>query len=116
MKIHVLSGTNSTYQVVVHIATPVGNNSAGILWSDVIKNSGRNVSVMPVGSGSGQILQSELDQITAGTLIEGVFNWQDDLSLTGPQRQADVDLRATQLTNELLARYATELKYFGYTR
>ena len=115
-KIHVLTGNQNTFTAVVHIATPAGNNSAGVLWSDAIKNSGRAKSVMTVGSGPGQITQSELDSIIAGTTIEGVFVWGDDPSFTNTQRLADLDLRATQLTNDLLAQYGQELKYFGFTR
>lgn len=114
-KIHILTGSNSgIFTAIVHIATPVGNNAAGTLWSDAIKNSGRNISRMKVGTGAGQILQAELDQITAGTLIEGTFQWQDDPALNNTQRVADLSLRATQMTNDLLARYAIELNYFGY--
>lgn len=116
-KIHILSGSpNGTYTAVVHIATPAGNNSSGVLWSDALKNSGLNKTVMPVGTGPGQITSAEQTQITNGTLIEGVMQWQDDPAMNNTQRLADLDLRATQLTDELLARYAVELKYFGITR
>lgn len=115
-KIHVISGNGRVFTVVVHIATPAGNNAAGVAWSDAVKNSGRAVSVMTVGTGPGQITSAEMALITAGTLIEGTFKWDDDPALNNAQRQADLDLRATQLTNELLARYADELRYFGFTR
>lgn len=116
-KIHVLDGnTNNTYTVVVHAPTPAGNNAAGTSWATAIQNSGRNVSVLVTGNGAGQITTAELNQVQNGSLIEAVFQWGDDPSWTNTQRQADLDLRATQLTNELLSRYQLELRYFGFTR
>lgn len=117
-KIHVLRGSSAgdAYTVVVHIATPVGNNSAGVPWIDAIKNTGKNVSVMTVGTGAGQITQAELDQIIAGTLIEGTFRWGDNQTFTNPQRLSNLDANATRLTNELLAALSNELKFFGFTR
>lgn len=116
-KIHVLEGnTNNLYTVAVHATTPAGNNAAGTAWSDAIKNSGRATSILTVGNGPGQIATNEMNQITAGTIIEASFQWGDDPAWTNAQRQADLDLRATQLTTELLARYQAELRYFGFTR
>lgn len=115
--IHVLTGdTKNRYTIVVHVATPAGNNAAGVPWSQAIINSGRNTSVMLVGTGPGQIASAELAQITAGTLIESVLLWDDDPALTNAQRVADVTLRSTQLSNETLARYGAELKYFGFAQ
>lgn len=116
-KIHVLSGdSNNLYTVVVHATAPSGSNLAGVLWSDAIKNSGRAKTILTVGNGAGQITQSEMNQITSGALIEAVLHWGDDPTWTNAQRVVDLDLRATQLTTELLDRYNAELKYFGFTR
>lgn len=117
MKIHILEGSgNNLYSVVVHTPAPSGNNDAGIAWSVAIGNSGHAISVMPVGNGPGQIAQAELNQVQAGTVIEGTFVWQDDPAWTPAERAADLDLRASQLAAELSARYQTNLKYFGMTR
>jgi hypothetical protein len=116
-KIHVLEGSgNNVFTVVVHATTPAGNNAAGIPWTDAIKNSGRATSILTVGTGPGQIQNAEMNSITNGALIEGSFAWGDDPTWTNTQRQADLDLRASQLVTELLARYQQELKYFGFTR
>lgn len=116
-KIHVLSGDiNNSYTVAVHATTPAGNNSAGTPWADAIKNSGRATSILTVGTGPGQISQNEFNQITGGTVIEASFQWDDNPMWTNAERQTDLDLRATQLTTELLERYSRELKYFGFTR
>lgn len=116
-KIHVLAGAgHNLYTVVVHAAAPVGNNLAGALWADAIKNSGNANSILTVGNGPGQILTNEMNQITGGTLVEGSFQWGDDPTWTNAQRQTDLDLRASQLVAELMAKYQEDLKYFGFTR
>ena len=116
-KIHVLSGAGpNVYTVVVHAPTPAGNNLAGISWATAIQNSGRAISQLAVGTGAGQITQAELNQVTAGTVIEAALQWGDNPAWTNVERQADLDLRATQLVGEVLARYQQDLKYFGFTR
>ncbi len=116
-KIHVLSvSINNVYTVVVHAPTPAGNNGAGVSWATAVQNSGRATSILTVGNGAGQIGQNEMNQITSGSIIEGVLPWGDDPTWTNQQRLDDLDLRATQLTTELLARYQAELRYFGFTR
>lgn len=116
-KIHVLEGGgNNLYQVVVHTPAPAGNNSAGVAWSVAIANSGHATSQMPVGNGPGQIAQAELNQVEAGSVIEGSFPWQDNPAWTPAERAADLDLRANQMAAELSARYQANLNYFGMTR
>lgn len=116
-KIHVLAGAGQNiYTVVIHATTPAGNNLAGNSWATCIQNSGRNISVLTTGNGPGQIATNEMNQITSGTLYESVMQWGDDPAWTNAERQADLDLRATQLSAETLARLQQELKYFGFTR
>lgn len=115
--IHVLeAGGLNLYRVVVHSATPQGNNSAGVAWSAALVGSGRATTVMAEGSGPGQISTEEKALIESGAVIEGVFMWGDNPSWNNTQRLADLDLRAGQLTAELQARYAAELKFYGATR
>jgi hypothetical protein len=71
---------------------------------------------MPVGNGPGQITQSELNQVQAGTVIEGTFPWQDNPAWTDQERADDLTLRANQMTAELLASYQQDLKFFGRTQ
>lgn len=116
-KIHVLTGNlTNRYTVCVHADTPAGNNSAGIAWSDAVKNSGRARSILTVGTGPGQIQQNEMNSITNGTIIEAVLQWDDNPAWNDTERLADLDTRATQLVNETLDRYGKELKFFGFTR
>jgi len=113
--IHILTGgTNGVYTVAVHTTTPAGNNSVGVPWATAIVNSGRNKTILPTGTGAGQITSAEAAQIAAGQVIETVMQWGDDPTWTNQQRIDDINLRASQLQAETLARYGAELKYFGY--
>lgn len=116
-KIHVLSASGpNVYTVAIHATTPAGNNLAGNSWATCIQNSGRAGSVMPVGNGPGQITQSEMNQVTSGAIFESVMQWGDDPAWSNAERQADLDLRASQLVAETLAKLQTDLRYFGFTR
>lgn len=115
--IHVLQGAGpNLYTVVVHATTPNGNNSAGMAWTDCIKNAGLATSILTIGNGPGQIQTNEMNQITSGAIVEASFQWGDDPAWNNTQRQADLDLRATQLIAETLSFLQARLKYFGFTR
>jgi hypothetical protein len=116
-KLHVLEqlGLNR-YRIVVHQATPVGSNSAGVSWATAIVNSGRATSVMPAGSGAGQIESAELTAVQNGTTLEGVFEFQDDPAWSTAQRNAALDAAAAQTIAELQSRLAFDLKFFGFVR
>lgn len=114
-QIHILGGGNNTYQIVVHATTPVGTNDAGVLWTEAIKNSGKAKSILTVGNGAGQITNNEMNQVTAGTIVEATTIWQDDPLWTQAQRDADLSLRAAQAVAEVIANLQAELKFFGKT-
>jgi len=116
-RIHILEGSGqNVYTVVVHGAVPAGNNVAGFPWSDCINNSGHNTTSMTVGTGPGQITNAEQNQIAAGTLVEGVAQWQNDPAWTQAERAANLDLMATRLIADLLADLQTRLRVWGLTR
>src|SRR5262249_10852203 len=115
--IHVLGQSGKdTYTVVVHVAVPAGNNSAGVSWQTAVVNAGRNVTQMVAGSGAGQITPAEAAQVASGAVLEGSFQWGDDPTWTNQQRLDDLTLRASQLQAELLAQTAAALKFYGFTR
>lgn len=118
-KVHVLEGSGAspgTFRVIVHVATPVGNNSAGTSWATALVNTKRNFTRMVVGVGPGQITTAERDQVVAGTMMEGEFTVGDDITFTGPQRAAYLDTMADRFIVDMQADAALELKYFGATR
>ena len=66
-KIHALETNDSIAQVVLHTATPVGNNSVGVSWKDAGLNSGKlGTTALTEGTGAGQILTTEKAQVEAG--------------------------------------------------
>lgn len=116
-RIHVLESVGlNTYRVVVHDTTPVGNNAASIAWSTAIQNAGLAVTTMIEGTGAGQISTAERATVLNGSVLEGSFAWQDNPLWNATQRNADLDLRATQLIAELQARLSARLRYFGAIR
>lgn len=113
---NVLTGRNNLYTVVVHVATPNGNNSAGVPWATAVINSGLNTTIMSSGTGVGQISSTDAAAIAAGTLVEGSFDWHDDPNWTNPQRVANITTLASQYSNDLLNSLADRLKFFGYSQ
>lgn len=99
----------------MHPTTPGGSNSASVAWSTALVSAGRNITSMPIGNNPGQITQSEADQITAGTVFEVSFQWDDNPSWTNAQRNADLTSRATQNANIAIADLQNQFKYFGFT-
>lgn len=115
MRVHILSGNAGVYKFVVHQATPVGTNSAGVTWAAALVGSGMATTIMTsVGSGPGQITQVEKDAILAGTTIEARGNYGDS-GLTGQALTDDFNLRATQTMNDRVAQLSDQLKWFGQT-
>lgn len=114
-KLHVLAGKDNTYTIVVHGAVS-GSNSAGKTWASVLVASGRNTSVLNVGTGPGETDQTEMDSIIAGTTMEGVFAFTDNPSWNSTQRNAELDAQATSCLAQTTARLTSELKWYGAVR
>lgn len=111
---NVLAGNIGLYTVVVHVVTPVGNNSAGVAWSTAVVNAGLNKTIMATGTGPGQISATDAASIATGTLLEGSFQWRDDPTWTGAQRIANATMLASRYSQDLLNLYADQLKYYGF--
>lgn len=117
MRLHVLGQSEpGSYTIVVHQATPAGNNSAGFSWASVLVAAGKAQSVLTVGTGPGQTTQAEIDAIEAGTIIEGVFGFTDNPAWSPAQRNSELDAQATARLSNLVDRLASELKWYGATR
>jgi hypothetical protein len=116
-KLHVLAGAGANFTVVIHQATPAGNNSAGFPWSAILIAAGRNVSVLTVGSGPGQITQAEMDGIAAGTIIELVSGVTELPTWTNATiRNAEIDAQAAVMMSSQLAKLSQEFKWYGAER
>jgi hypothetical protein len=116
MKLHVLTGHANVYDVVVHGATPAGQNSAGLNWSTVLVAALAPKSTLTVGSGPGQTTQTEVDAVAAGTLLEVILQFYDDPAMTPTQRNVALDALAAQALADYTASLADILKWYGATR
>lgn len=117
-RLHVLetNGVPNLYRVILHEATPAGNNSAGLSWSSVMVGAGIAKTRMTEGTGPGQITTAEKNSVEAGTTIEGEFWFQDNPSDNAAARNAALDAHATRYLAELQADIARKYKFFGATR
>lgn len=118
-KIHIISGSNNTFQAVVHAPTPAGNNDAGVTWKTAIANSATRVSVMPIGNGSGQITTAEANQVAGADIIEAVVPFQDnpdsDPAWDTTKRAAYLLLIGNRAIVELTDQFRRDLRLFGLT-
>lgn len=72
---HVLELVDPTppadYRVVIHIPVPAGTNTVGVSWKQVFLAAGRSGrTVLPDGTGPGQIMPAEKAQVTQGDVLE----------------------------------------------
>lgn len=113
--IHILDGTGATVRVACHLAVPAANNLAGVSQQVAWRNSGHSAaSVMPIGTGAGQITQPEADALAAGTLAEIVIDAQPEAKASAPERLAML----REIYREAQAQLAEQLRglrYFGAT-
>ena len=112
-KIHVLgSDNNQSYMVAIHYDTPAGTNSVSETWKACGLESGLiGETILEVGTGPGNIIQAEYDDIIAGDVIEIVRSVTVGVSPTNAMIEALVDIYITESNNDL----SRILKYFGHT-
>lgn len=113
--LHVLEIGGDKVRCVCHIATPAGNNSAGISWKNIVLGAGLNKTVMTEGSGAGQITTVEKNSIISGDLLEIVLNFKVP-SGTGPQKSAALDAVFAKMASQYLSDLQYQYQYFGLTR
>lgn len=113
--LHILEGDGQNYRVVVHHATPTGNNANGTSLKNCVLAAGLNTTVMSEGAGLGQITPAEKSQIVAGDILEMVFTIQIPTTGTGANKLAYVQAAVASKRTDYLAQLAERLNYFGYT-
>lgn len=111
-KIHILDARNWRYNVVLHTSTPSGNNSAGESWVDILVATGAQTS-MTVGTGPGQITQTEADSITAGSVMEITSSILVESGGATPTSLDEMTDKIIQVEKQKLQ---LAYKYFGYTQ
>lgn len=101
----------------MHEPVPAGNNAAGVSWRTALVNSGMGgTSIMPTGTGAGQISAAELAQIEAGELREVSFTFENNPAWTNAQRNAAMDAQIATISRETQAHILDALRLFGATR
>lgn len=111
-KIHILEAdTNGNYNVVLHTAVPIGDNSAGKSWKQCLIESGKNGKTsLTVGTNPGNITQKEADTIATGDVIEIKTTF---LVESGGKTNDSLDEMSDQLITDYKNRIKIELKYYG---
>lgn len=112
-KIHVLETDHREAKVVLHTATPAGNNSVGIAWKEAGLNSGKlGTTMLTEGTGAGQILTAEKAQVESGDVIEIVSSIHVE---SGGATSASINEMADQIITKHEAELQVILNYYGYT-
>lgn len=119
--LHILNAVDpnaqpNLYRAVCHIPTSTGTNSAGMLWTDVVINSGLNITSLSVGTGAGQISSSEKADIDAGRVTEVHVTIMDNPTLASSLRLAFIDSQTATVVSEIQANYARQYRWYGLTR
>lgn len=116
--IHILAGDGRKHwQVAFHLDVPDADNDVGVNYRTALANTGSGlVSVMPEGSGPGQITTAELIRLATGEVFEHVENIRSDTHGQTPASQR-ASLKAAYAKAELdvLKNLKRQLKYFGHT-
>ncbi len=112
-KCHILeSDNNQSYAVVIHFATPTGNNTVGLSWKACGLESGLiGTTILEVGTDPGDITQTEYDDIIAGDIVEIVRTATVGTSPTNAMVEAIADIYISEWNNDT----ARLLKYYGHT-
>lgn len=113
------SADGSVITAAFHYTIPVGNNAVGVAWATALTNSGLVApSVMPAGTGAGQISTADAAAIAAGTLREVVSSFQllGIAQLTGQQVTAALSAKYSAAVAADQASLQAQLNFFGYTQ
>lgn len=113
---HVLAGDGNRCRVVMHFGVPDAPNSAAVNWRIALLNSGRGgATILPDGSGPGQIAAAEKALIVNGEVVEHVVDFllESCGTDTAAQQAALRDMYDQERTAKL-ADLQRELRYFGH--
>ena len=122
--IHVLAGNNSNeWQVAMHYPIPDRTNAAGVNYRVALVNSGIGLdpetgrrTIMPSGTGPGQITSAVEAKLDAGELFEHVSHWRMESGGTSlPLRRAALQGFYAAENASVQANMASRLRYFGHT-
>lgn len=115
-KLHVLAGSPSGYQLIIHTSTPVGVNAVANSWKAVLLAAGiAQTSHMVVGTALGQVTSSEAALILSGDTLEFSANYGTPADGSTPTSTALNTFIDAYIASEL-SRLQVVLKFYGYTQ
>lgn len=115
-KIHILAGNGGVYNLVIHTATPPGNNAVGNAWKTAALASMLiGSTILSTGSGLGQITTSEATSIVAGDVLEFQAQFPNLIDGSTPTT-AQLNAFADAVITRELSRLQVALKFYGYTQ
>lgn len=113
---HILNRTQIAgqwhYEIVAHIITPAGDNSAGVSWVDCIMEDDfiTKDSVLP------GIAQLELTAIRAGQVVEDVVHWAIPDGFSEPDALDKLDTDYDNFRTSRIDALSDRYKYWGFDR
>ena len=117
--IHVLESPIDRIRLAFHIPIPAINNDVGISYRTALVNSGIGVgeggrrTILPTGTGPGQITTAEEDLLNAGEIFEMIVT-RRRTNAAGMNARAD-SWFADEKTSKL-AELQERLRFYGFTR
>jgi hypothetical protein len=117
--VHVLeTSPDGRTRVIIHTATPTGNNQLGISWQAAGLASGAlGRSVLAAGTGVAQITAAEAADIAAGKVAElETIIWADAGGTAPANRVATLTKAVTEAVRDWVAGFKDRLKFYGYTQ
>jgi hypothetical protein len=125
-KIHILDQISpGGFNAVAHFLTPAGNNSVNVAWKTCYLasfGSSTPTSLLPSSGNNnpapGKIGNTELNQITAGDVVEVPFIYSEEpgRAWTTAERQANMDVMADRAIDDFKAAFVIRFKFYGYTQ
>lgn len=109
------SDGNGNYNCVIHYPTPLGNNSAGVSWVNVLAAAGLNTSVLTASAtpSGWQQTTTEHDDVVAGNTREIVRTIKID---SAAANAASVTALVAKEISDDQALLARQYKWFGYNQ
>lgn len=115
--IHILEGVGNKWRVVMHFAIPNVNNAVGVNYRTALVNSGLGgTTILPEGTGAGDISTGELAQVTAGEVYEYTAHLLIETGGSGASQVAMLTTEYNRLSSAVIATLQNKLKYYGYTQ
>ncbi len=121
--IHILTGNNAgSITIAMHVPVPDVDNNVGVNYRTALVNSGIGLdtetgrrTVLPTGTGPGEINPAEEALIDAGELFEFLESTSVPLGTSNAQMIVIAENQYAATNNKLQQQIGERLRYFGHT-